>query len=108
MVFDRAKVLSKKKSPLSLQTTAVCFSESVGEYFVTDFAVASSAGKQEIKKPGGGGRKKKIEYRKSKSKFESHFFRARVGRAKQRVLLLDWAIVLGVYFYVKRVFWRMA
>ena len=32
---------------------AVCFSESVGEFFVTDFAVASSAGKQKFKKPVG-------------------------------------------------------
>ena len=56
--FDRAKALSKK-GPLSLQTTAVCFSESVGECFVTDFAVASSAGKQKIKKPVGVAEKRK-------------------------------------------------
>ena len=55
--------LSKKKSPLSLQSTAVCFSESVGEYFVTDFAVASSAGKQKVKKPEGVAEKRKKEYR---------------------------------------------
>ena len=57
--FDRAKALSKKTSPLSLQSTAVCFSESVGEYFVTDFAVASSAGKQKVKKPVGMAEKRK-------------------------------------------------
>ena len=51
--------MSKKKIPLSLQSTAVCFSESVGEYFVTDFAVASSAGKQKVKKPVGMAEKRK-------------------------------------------------
>ena len=73
MVFDRAKALSKKKSPLSLQTTAVCFSESVGEYYVTDFAVASSAGKQKVKKPVGvaekGNRIQKVEVEIRKSLF---------------------------------------
>ena len=32
---------------------AVCFSESVGELFLTDFAVASSVGKQKIETRGG-------------------------------------------------------
>ena len=32
---------------------AVCFSESVGEIFLADFAVASSAGKQKIETRGG-------------------------------------------------------
>ena len=32
-VFDRAKALLKKKIPLSLEAMAVCFSESVGEFF---------------------------------------------------------------------------
>ena len=62
---------------------AVCISEPVGEYFVTDFAVALSLGKQKNLQTRGSGRKKKVEYRKSKLKFKSHFFRARVGRAKQ-------------------------
>ena len=50
---------------------AVCFSESVGEYFVTDFAVTSSVGKQKIKKPVGVAEKEKriqkieVEMRKS-------------------------------------------
>ena len=35
-----------KKNPLSLEATDVCFSESVGEFFLTDFMVALSAGKQ--------------------------------------------------------------
>ena len=52
LVFDRAKALSKKV-PLSLEATAVCFSKSVGELFLTDFAVASSAGKQKIETHGG-------------------------------------------------------
>ena len=51
--------LCQRKNPLSLQSTAVCFSESVGEYFVTDFAVASSAGKQKVKKPVGMAEKRK-------------------------------------------------
>ena len=36
---------------------AVCFSESVGEYFVTDFVVASSAGKQKVETRGARQRK---------------------------------------------------
>ena len=32
---------------------AVCFSESVGEFFLADFAVALSAGKQKIETRGG-------------------------------------------------------
>ena len=32
---------------------AVCFSESVGEFFLIDFVVASSAGKQEVRNPWG-------------------------------------------------------
>ena len=35
-----------KKNPLSLEAMAVCFSESVGELFLTDFMVALSVGKQ--------------------------------------------------------------
>ena len=62
---------------------AVCFSESLGELFLTDFAVASSAGKQKIETHGGN-RKKKIEFRILKWKVESSFCRARVGRAEQR------------------------
>ena len=31
---------------------AVCFSESAGEFFVADFAVASSAGKQKVETHG--------------------------------------------------------
>ena len=50
--FDRAKALSKKKRTLSLQTTAVCFSESAGEFFVADFTVASSVGKQKVETRG--------------------------------------------------------
>ena len=50
---------------------------------MADFAVALSAGKQKIEIRGGG-RKKKIEFRKSKQKFENNFFRAWVGREKQR------------------------
>ena len=49
--FDRAKALSKR-IPLSLQNTAVCFSKSAGEFFVADFAVASSAGKQKVETRG--------------------------------------------------------
>ena len=60
----------------------VCFSESVGELFLTDFAVASSAGKQKIETHGGR-QKKKIEFRILKWKVESSFYRAWVGRAKQ-------------------------
>ena len=61
---------------------AVCFSKSVGELFLTDFVVASSAGKQKIETHGGG-QKKKIEFRISKWKVESNFCHAWVGRAKQ-------------------------
>ena len=50
--IDRAKALSKKV-PLSLEATAVCFSESVGELFLTEFAVALSVGKQKIETRGG-------------------------------------------------------
>ena len=97
MVFDRAKAFVKEKSPLSLQTMAVCFSESVGEYFVTDFAVASSAGKQEIKKPVGVAQKEsriqkvEVEIRKS-------LFRARVGRAKQRGVTVGLGNCVGCKF----------
>ena len=38
---------------LSLEAMAVCFSKSVGEIFLTDFMVASSAGKQKIETRGG-------------------------------------------------------
>ena len=67
---------------------AVCFSESVGELFLTDFAVASSVGKQKIKTRGGGGggggdRKKKIEFRILMWKVESNFCCTWVGREKQ-------------------------
>ena len=42
-----------QKSPLFLEAMAACFSESVGELFLTDFMVASSAGKQKIETHGG-------------------------------------------------------
>ena len=52
---------------------AVCFSESVGEYFVTDFALALSAGKQKVKKPVGVAEKRiwntEIRSRNSKVTF---------------------------------------
>ena len=47
---------------------AVCFSESVGELFLTDFVVASSAGKQKMETHGG---RQKKENRIQKFKVES-------------------------------------
>ena len=71
---------------------------------MTDFAVASSAGKQEIKKPVGVAEKKKVEYRKLKLKFESHFFCARVGRAKQRGITVGLGNCVGCKFLCEACF----
>ena len=81
--FDRAKALSKKKSPLSLQTMAVGFSESVGEVLWQISRWLHQRANRKWK-PVGIDRKKKIEFRISKLKFESNFCRVWIGRAKQR------------------------
>ena len=63
--FDRAKALSKKKSPLSLQTMAVCFSESVGEFlWQISWWLHQRANRKW--KLVGLDRKKKIEFSNSK------------------------------------------
>ena len=66
--FCQSRGFVKEKIPLSLQTTAVCFSESVGDFFVTDFMVALSVGKQKIETCGG---RQKKENRIQKFEVES-------------------------------------
>ena len=50
---------------------------------MTDFTVASSAGKQKIRNPWGWQNKER-RYQKLKVEIRKSFFRAQVGRAKQR------------------------
>ena len=67
----------KEKIPLSLQTTAVCFSKSAGEFFVADFAVASSAGQKKLETRGA---RQKEENRIQKFEVESRkYFLSHVG-----------------------------
>ena len=63
--FDRAKALSKKKSPLFLQTMAVCSSESARE-FLWQISRWLHQWANRKWKPVGLDRKKKIEFRNSK------------------------------------------
>ena len=59
---------------------------------MTDFAVALSAGKQKVKKPLGMAEKRKYIL------FKSHFFRAQVGRAKQRSITVGLGNCVGRKF----------
>ena len=64
---------------------------------MTDFAVASSAGKQKIKKPVGR-QKKESRIQKIEVEIRKSLFRARVGRAKQHGITVGLGNCVGCKF----------